>query len=210
MARIYGNQARLFKEVYKNVMQRLGYVFFEKGAYNLNIIGVRSSERVSNKFNDNLVVIYKRSNGDWVADNYRITTDPGLYWLENPTNVNGTAILVPDQYRGVYKIDGHGKSKYEALCQRLGKVRVYRDSNRDEVHDMDSSTIMEGYYGINIHRASKVRDISENVDKWSAGCQVFRSSVDFNEFMSIVNTSAERYGNSFTYTLLNEEDLEIQ
>ena len=41
----------------------------------------------------------------------------------------------------------------------------------------------------------------------SAGCQVFRSSKDFYEFMDTLDYSADMYGNSFTYTLIEESDL---
>jgi len=210
MTRIYDVQARVLKDIYKSSLEKKGHTFFESGAYNINIIGVRSTEQIPNKFNDSLIVLYKRANKEWVADTHKITTDPGVYWLNNPMNVAGTAILVPGQYRGVYKIDGHGQTKYEALCQRAGTVKVYRDNNKDEVHDMEPSTITEGYYGINIHRASKSREITEDIDKWSAGCQVFKSNADFSGFMTIVNTSAKRYGNRFTYTLLDEKDLEVR
>ena len=45
------------------------------------------------------------------------------------------------------------------------------------------------------------------VDGWSYGCQVLAKSIDFNAFMRLVERSASIYGNSFTYTLINEEDL---
>ena len=206
MAKIRGVQAKLIKGYYKTALENKGHTFIENGTYNLNIIGTRDSDKIANKFNDNLAVIYKDRTNQWVVNSYAITTDPGTYWLKNASNVKGTAILVPGQYRGVYKIDKHA-GKYEALCQRGGAVKVYRDGNKDEVHDMDPDTIMEGWYGINIHRASIARDLTENVDRWSAGCQVFKSSVDFSEFMKLIKTSAKYYGNSFTYTLINEEDL---
>ena len=50
------------------------------------------------------------------------TTLPGLYWLENPMNSKGCAILKEGQYKGVYEIDLHN-GKYEAICQRLGPAR---------------------------------------------------------------------------------------
>ena len=57
----------------------------------------------------------------------------------------GTAILVPDQYRGVYKIDTHGgKRRYTALCQRLGPVKIWRDNNRDRIPDYEGP-IHEGH-----------------------------------------------------------------
>ena len=179
----------------------MDYKIFTNGDYNLNIIGVRTPSRIANSFDDEMHVCFKQ-NGQWVEFVFPITTDPGTYYFENPMNVKGTAILVADQYRSVYKIDKH-RGKYDALCQRNGKVRVYRDSNKDEILDHDPSTIDEGYFGINIHRSSPKGE-SKNVGVWSAGCQVFKNLCDYNLFMALCKKSAELYGDTFTYTLLEK------
>ena len=185
------------------VMEKKGYRFFESGIYNLNIIGVRRSTVEINKFDDYLLLIYKTSPSNWVFKTYPITTDPGTYWLLNPTNPKGTAILIPDQYRSTWKIAKH-QGKYEALCQRK-PVKVWRDDNRDRVLDFYSSPEDEGYFGINIHRSNPYTESSQ-VDKWSAGCQVFKKAANFKEFMNYCNKSASMYGDGFTYTLLEELD----
>lgn len=190
-------------EQIKKVMQSKGYAFFTNGDYNLNIIGVRSSKREANSFDDWMVLCYK-ANNIWLTRIYHITTDAGTYWLKNPLDKRGTAILVPNQYRGVYSIDKHN-GKYFALCQRNGKVKTYRDNDRDKILDMDASTISEGMYGINIHRSNPYTE-SISVDKWSAGCQVFANPKDFEQFMEICNKAKNIWGNKFTYTLLLEED----
>jgi hypothetical protein len=118
----------------------------------------------------------------------------------------GTAILVPDQYVATYKIDLHGgKWKYTALCQRNGRVRVVRDNNRDAKPDYHNPE-EKGWFGINIHK-HRGSDARVNTGGVSAGCQVFQSSKDFAEFMDTCHESSDRYGNSFTYTLLDETDL---
>ena len=96
-------------------------------------------------------VVFKDEQG-WITRTWECTTDPGAYWLENPMNAGGTAILVPGQYRGVYKIDKH-RGLYDALCQRGGTVKCYRDKNKDDVIDMDPDSVTEGMYGINLHKA---------------------------------------------------------
>lgn len=185
------------------VMEKKGYRFFESGIYNLNIIGVRRSTVEINKFDDYLLLIYKTSPSNWVFKTYPITTDPGTYWLLNPTNPKGTAILIPGQYRSTWKIAKH-QGKYEALCQRK-PVKVWRDDNRDRALDFYSSPEDEGYFGINIHRSNPYTESSQ-VDKWSAGCQVFKKAANFKEFMNYCNKSASMYGDGFTYTLLEELD----
>jgi hypothetical protein len=188
----------------KQVLESKGYAFFTNGVYNLNIIGIRNPNLVANSFDDTMVVIYKFG-GEWITKVYPITTDAGTYWLKNPMSNKGTAILVPNQYRGVYSIDLHN-NKYNALCQRNGKVEVYRDNDKDLILDMDSAKIEKGMFGINIHRSNPYGEASK-VDKFSAGCQVFKNVKDFNEFMEICQKSKALWGNSFTYTLIKESDL---
>ena len=84
-----------------------GYKVFRRGAYNLNIIGVRTPSREANKFDDILHCVFKDEFGCWIDLCFQITTDAGTYWLENPMKVTGTAILCEGQYRGVYKLDLH-------------------------------------------------------------------------------------------------------
>ena len=106
----------------KDIMLKKGYVFFTKGDWNLNIIGIRAKNQIANSFDDTLLCIHKESN-NWCWYEYKATTEAGTHWLKNPMNIKGTALLVPNQYRGVYKIDKHN-SKYFALCQRGGEVEV--------------------------------------------------------------------------------------
>lgn len=190
-------------EQLKEVMKSKGYAFFTNGDYNLNIIGVRSPNRTANKFDDWICLCYK-VNSVWITRIYKITTDAGTYWLKNPMDKRGTAILVPNQYRGVYSIDKH-LGKYDALCQRNGKVKTYRDNDKDIILEMDEGTITEGFYGINIHRSNPYKE-SFLVEKFSAGCQVFANPNDFKQFMDICYKSRDIWGNKFTYTLLLEED----
>ena len=188
-------------------VQSLGYRIFDGGhAHNLNIIGIRNSKNV-NSFNDFLCCVYRETeDGAWTVKYWPATTDPGKFCLENPEVYGtsaGTAIIVPGQYRGVYKLDLH-RGKYEALCQRNGKIKVYRDGNRDDVLDMDPDTIQEGFFGCNIHKAGAN---STQVDKWSAGCQVFARSKDFDELIALCHKQIETHPTwapSFTYTLITE------
>jgi hypothetical protein len=205
MAKITGVEARVLVNHFRCVMEKKGYVFFEgKKPYDLNIVGVRSYNMRANKFDDNINVFYKNTKKDWEVRVYKVTTDPGTYYLENPMRVSGTAIMVPGQYRSAYKIGTH--KTYEALVQR-GKnpIKIYRDSNKDEVLDMSNDTVTEGWYGINIHKAGSN---STMVQRWSAGCQVFKTSSDFNDFMTLVNRAAKYWGPTFTYSLLEEKDFE--
>jgi hypothetical protein len=205
MSRIRGFHAELIKERFKEVLEGKGYGFFDGGKpHNVNIIGVRNSIGRPNYFDDMLLVVYRETHKRWLVDSYQLTTDPGFYWMKKPMNVDGTAILCPGQYRGVYRISKH-RGKYDALCQRGGHVTVWRDPNRDLQHDMDDTTKDTGSFGINIHKGGRN---SSRVEKYSAGCQVFKNDGDFKEFMVTMKASRSAFGNSFTYTLLESSDLE--
>jgi hypothetical protein len=188
---------------FKKIFARKGYAFFTKGEYNLNIIGVRhKGSKVTNRFDDCLVVIYNTNDKQEVRRVFTCTTLPGKKAMEHPVNIVGTAILKEGQYRGAYKIAYH-KGKYKALCQAK-PLPVYRDGNKDDKFDLNPISIDNGMFGINIHKAG---DNSTLVDGWSYGCTVLAKSIDFNALMRLANMSANIYGNSFTYTLINEEDL---
>ena len=179
-----------------------GYRIFTNGAYNVNIIGVRTVGRVANKFDDFLHLVYKDDGGNWIDHKFSITTDAGTYWLENPSRVDGPAILVAGQYRGAYLIGLH-RGQYTALVQHGAAVKVYRDANRDNILDHDPESITSGYFGINIHRANASVE-STNVEKWSAGCQVFADPKEYAIFIAVCEKSAAMWGDSFSYTLLED------
>ena len=190
---------------FEKLFKDKGYAWFTKGNYNLNIIGVRSNNnKVTDKYDDILVVDYNTDNGHKRVC-YTITTEPGKYYMQNLCNPKGAAILVPGQYRGCWQIGLH-HGKYKALCQ-CKAVKVYRDNNKDMIYNMTPKSIDKGIFGINIHRSNKTC-ICDTIDKYSAGCQVFNDPVEFNAFMRLCETQRKLYGNTFTYTLINEEDMQ--
>ena len=190
---------------FKKLFISKGYAWFTKGIYNLNIVGVRSNNNnnVTNKYDDILVVDYNTDSCHKRVC-YTITTEPGTHYMKNLGNPKGTAILVPGQYRDCWQIGLH-RGKYKALCQKK-EVKVYRDGNKDMIYDMNPTTIDEGIFGINIHRSNETWT-RNTIDQYSAGCQVFNKPNDFIAFMRLCEEQRKRYGNSFTYTLINEEDL---
>lgn len=190
----------------KKTLESKGYIYFTRGLYNLNIIGIRSNNdnKITNEYDDLLVVEYTSGNNKQQLV-YSITTEPGVYYMKQKLlNPKGTAILVPGQYRGCWEIGKHN-GKYNALVQKK-PVKVYRDGNKDDVYDLDPKTINEGVFGINIHRSNE-NFTRSTVDMYSAGCQVFNKPNEFRNFMDICKKQMNIYGNSFTYTLINEDDL---
>jgi hypothetical protein len=177
-----------------------GYATFETKSWDLNIVGVRKSNGTPNKFDDKIFVVAKNDSGALQLWGWTATTDPGLYWMQNAMNKLGTAALVPGQYRGSWQIGNHHDKP--GLVQ-IKPVKTYRDGNRDGKLDLVESSISEGLYGINLHRAGAH---STSVDKWSAGCQVWANDADYEQFMALCQKQVAVNGyKTFTYTLLNEE-----
>ena len=198
------------REQIEAAVKSKGYVWFADDAnkgYDVNIVGVRNSStgtKVTNVFDDNITLSFKDEKGAWQFYSWMNTTDPGkksmLEWKKMGIT-GGCARLVTGQYRSTWKIDKH-QGKYEALCQRNGKVKVYRDEDLDL--EYNENKITEGIYGINIHKAGQD---STWVENWSAGCQVFKKVKDFDEFMKICKKAVKIHGNSFTYTLIESKDI---
>jgi len=189
------------REKIEDAVKSKGYVWFDDAnnkGYDVNIVGVRNSatgDKVTNVFDDVLTVSYK-VNGQWVFKSWEATTDPGKKGVQQFHNAKGVARLVPGQYRATWMIDKH-QGKYDALCQRLGEVTVWRDGNKDLKFDEVKTD--KGIFGINIHKAGTD---STWVENWSEGCQVFKRVKDFETFMFICKKAAKIHGNCFSYTLL--------
>ena len=191
-----------------NAMTQHGHRVF-KGNMNLNIIGVRNKNTDANTFNDVLCVLFQKGN-KWQLEQFACTTDPGTYYRKNPINVAGTAVLAAMQHKSLWTFGYH--KGYKALVQNQ-PVTVYRDSDMDAAINtdvsLDSVRTERGYFGINCHRAAK-HCTSTRVDKWSAGCQVLASPNDFETLLTLCEQSASKYGNTFTYTLLEQANIKIE
>ncbi len=192
------------KEQIEKAVKSKGFVWFNGSKdYDVNIVGVRNAtpgQKVTNLFDDKLTISY-RVDGKWFYHEWDATTEPGKKGVMQFHNSGGVARLVPDQYRGAYAVSMH-QGKYQALCQRLGDVTVWRDKNRDM--NFDEIIRDTGMFGINIHKAGTVSNFVEN---WSEGCQVFKRTKDFNDFMVLINRAKEIHGNHFTYTLIISSDI---
>jgi hypothetical protein len=191
-------------------MVKKGYIIKSK-MNEMNIVGIRTwNKEVSNKFDDH--ICYFSKNGFTEDDKYNFkftiisaSTKPGKPYLLNPINSKGSAILKAGQYVDCWSLGLH-KGKYPALVQ-VKPVTVYRDNNYDNLFDLNESKLDTGMFGINIHRASSWR-ILPWVDKNSAGCQVIQNPDDYNNFILQCDKHILFYGNKFTYTLINADELE--
>ena len=179
-----------------------GYKWFEGKDYLLNIVGARNSEtgqKVTNLFDDHITLTYT-VNGEEKFHCWPATTDPGTKGVMKFGNKAGVARLVEGQYIDSHIMRLHA-GKYEALGQNK-PVKVFRDADRNMVYAEDRT--QEGLFGINIHKAGADSTFVEN---WSEGCQVFKRSADFEEFMAICRKARTANGNKFSYTLIESNDV---
>lgn len=183
----------------KSILRSLRFVVYSR-PYELNIVGVRNKGVIPNRFDDEMHVFFKVSPFKWEYHIFKATTDPGTFWLENPMQPQGTAILMQGQYVDSYAIGLH-KGDYDALVQ-VKPVTVLRDYERTAYIDFFNGTSDTGLFGIDIHRAA-AQGTTLYVDKYSAGCQVFQNADDFSLFMDMCYRHRDLYGNSFTYTLID-------
>ena len=192
------------KEKIEKALASKNYKWFDGGDYDVNIVGVRNSDTgkfVTNAFDDVITCSFQIGD-EWIYKEWPMTADSGKAAVLKYTNSSGVARLVEGQYRGSHMIGLH-RGKYTALRQKK-PMKVYRDKNKDLIYDED--VIQQGIFGINIHR-SNAKTESTLVDNWSHGCQVFKRADDFEDFMAICEAAAKIWGNSFTYTLINSNDV---
>ena len=192
-------------EKIKFAVQHNGYLWFENGNYNLNIVGIRSfnpQKKITDLFDDYLCVCYYLDNKP-VYHEFNITTKPGIKGAVEHRNPKGVALLKEGQYKGLWSIGLH-QNKIKALVQ-TGTCVVIRDGNKNTI--FDGTKLDSGLFGINCHPATP-NIVTKRVANWSEGCQVFADWNKFyNEFIPLCEKSKELYGNRFTYTLLKEEQM---
>lgn len=172
--------------------------------YKLNLVGVRDTANTEPiLFQDEIAYFYYDQNGKLIGNVARGTTSPSVYFLENPMNSGGAAILKQGQYKNAYAIGLH-RGKYKALVQ-VKPVTVMRDADRNSYLNFYAPTTT-GLYGINIHKAT-IKNNQAEIGTDSAGCQVFMNIDDFNNMMSMAETSRSKNGNTFTYTLIDKKQI---
>jgi len=161
--------------------------------HNCQLVGIRSREDKPDVFDD---VMHVFNNEQHLV--MPCTTNPGRYWLMNPMNPKGTAVVLANrQYTNLWKLGLH-QGKYKALVQAF-PIYVCRDADRDEKSEDNGPTDF-GYFGINFHHANANLK-SVVIGKWSAGCQVVPDPVQYQQAYDMLANSGNNF---FTYTLLNE------
>lgn len=176
----------------------------------MNVWGIRKRFGKTDLFDDALGLSCVDEHGNSVHLVHEATVDPGLFYLKNELlNPKGTFILKPGQYRGCWEKGKH-KGKYVALVQKQGyqKFEGWRDNRLDG--EIQRQLDAQGNYyrdvtGLNMHRSGET--LSNIIGKFSAGCQVRRMNAQHKAIMAVIDKSLLRFGNSFSYILLDEEEV---
>ena len=185
-------------------MDNLGYKVFTNDTknYNLNIVGIRTNDIDIDAFNDILCVFWKYR-GNWNFHKFMITTNPGSAYTGKKTlNPNGVAVLLPGQHRGLWK---YGTHKGYAALQQVGKARFIRDNNRNGFLDYTGKEYFD-VIALNCHRAKETGKTTR-VGAWSAACQVFQDASEFKIFLGFCKAALTFHENTFSYTLLLEDQM---
>lgn len=193
----------------KECVERKGYVFFNQGNYNLNIIFNRTSDVFTDHFTDILYIAYM-VNGEKKVLSIPATTKAGSYYVKNPITyqgVTGVAVIVPGQYRGVYQLvdDYVTWLKYPFFRQVKG-MNYYRDFDKD--NEVEAVQYQENkIFGTHIHRMSNNGVTGHTIYNWSAGCMGAEEPF-FKKVLPLAREAVKLYGNSFTCTIMEAEDFQ--
>ena len=205
----------------------LGHVWNgASGAWNL--VGIRAFGRQSDAWQDWIGGIMW--DGEWHVIGGAGTTSPGRPGLLEPSNLKGTAIMLPGQYPGLYRVGPdafHGRSgssPYRAFEQEA-EAEYLRDNDKDEILDIGTTgyardevhyrnlrtaLTLDGRYQkanikSNLHRASRVvGKLVPAVGPYSLGCQVMQDVTTFDALRTAFHNAIPAQGDRVTYTLLDQ------
>jgi GH24 family phage-related lysozyme (muramidase) len=158
----------------------------------MNPDGTLNDDR-PNVFNDLRIVFSIGADGVPIFHRWEGTTEPGIFWTQNPMDPKGAARIAFGQYKSWIVGTHHAgsASAHEALVQ-TDDITVYRDFNRDYQRTGDKT--YTGVFAINQHWGY---DAPKNdLGRTSAGCLVGRSKDGHREFMALVKSDPRYRANA--------------
>lgn len=149
------------------------------------IIGVQSNEDAFNMFDDKFYV-FDGHNFKMVSTGTTNSGRTALLHFER-FNPKGTAIWKTDMfYKDLYK-RGYHNGRMRALRQ-VKPIYHYRDKNKDsfieEKGDLYYDIINVNMHGVDYNPFSTIE--KQNINGWSAGCQVWNRMSDYRKMVSAV------------------------
>jgi hypothetical protein len=173
------------------------------------ILGVRSQEDTPNYFDDK----FYEFQGEKFLRVVSGTTNPGASILKGGYkryNTIGAAVVAADHwYYNLWKFGLH-RGKMPGLLQIGAQILVYRDGDLDGKSEELGKPVW-GWYGINYHTNTydfslrSLKMTQQQIDGWSAGCQVVNNREVYVEQMSWYQAMQKsKLQETVTYCLINE------
>ena len=155
--------------------------------HDLWILGVRSQEDLTDKFDDKFYIF----RGEQFLMVTSGTTNEGL---------KGTAVVASNRWNyEVYKYGLH-RGKMKALKQ-VKSIPYYRDLNHNGKTDSKGKLHVD-IIGVNFHGSTYIEGstkVVENIGPWSEGCQVCNRNSDYEKIIKLVKNQPY-----VTYCLIDE------
>ena len=181
-------------------IRQKGYKVFE-GIGQLNMVGIRKAHARAGCFDDELHVFSKVSSTQWVHHTCNITTDPGTYWHQKKGKPQQTLMLAEGQYTNAFA-NVESKTKLAALKQ-INPVLAYPAYDRKALLDLFQGNAEKGMYRIQL-MCAKSNGKYLYLTRDMGGCQVVQYKDDYFKLINMWKGHLAKYGNFFTYTLLDE------
>jgi len=170
--------------------------------------GIRNNDMTAGIFNDFLGIYHTGSDK---LEIHTGTVDPSSYYMSNPINPKGTAVMKSGHYPNSYKLGLHKGYKALVQCKRINFYRITKQmweaDNRgipkeQRKINLKAKPIENAIIGANQHRASAF-NISQDVGMWSAGCQVRNNPTQYSNFILDCEASKQPF---FDYILFTERE----
>lgn len=166
----------------------------------INIFGIRREHSSVNTFQDIIgVAAYSTGTNQFNIYAWKATTRPGRpFTVQYADTAAGCSNIYPGHYSNIWAVWTHtppatpagSKNQFPALVQKFpGKFKVFLD--KDKNGKPKPNYIKFETQSLNCHRADPnyVGNSSEQIGRWSAGCQVFQIKSEHEEFMRILMSS---------------------
>lgn len=182
-----------------NFIKSKNYIVYDEIGV-LNIVAMRDKKNgvITNKFDDVLNVFYKDESGEWILEEFNITTVPGLKISGDSLPIN-SKIMACGQYIDQCEIQNNGSVRYLSFHESI----VHINDNVDKYNFL-SETESISYLRIYVSNAN---GSSEYVYNYSTGDQVFKNINQYNRFLKLCDIQNDKKS-TFTYTLCRKEDFD--
>jgi len=162
---------------------------------------IRTKDNKSNTFNDWLFISHYTKNNGLISCIVEGTTDAGLFYRNNPINIDGTAIIQHGkQFKQAFtymEVGGHNGQ--EAFRQTSG-IDYWRDANKDDYLNFENPQENK-IFNTNGHNMG---ELGNKVNKWSAGCWGATNSNMRLMYSIAKNQIKAGLGNKFSLATLHE------